>query len=48
MNAIRFLSAPQARRETSPADPHQAFVLLRMVFTIAPIAFGLHRRGCRS
>jgi hypothetical protein len=40
MTVIRNLAAPHAQ-QTSPSGAHHAFVLLRTVFTIAPIAFGL-------
>ena len=43
MTAIRFFSAPDAQREVTPSGAHQAFLLLRTVFTIAPIAFGLDK-----
>jgi len=43
MTAIRFLAAPDAQHQATPSGAHQAFVLLRTVFTIAPIAFGLDK-----
>jgi hypothetical protein len=43
MTAIRFLAAPDAQHQAIPSGAHQAFVLLRTVFTIAPIAFGLDK-----
>ena len=43
MTAIRFFSTPAAQREVTPAGARQAFLLLRTVFTIAPIAFGLDK-----
>lgn len=43
MTAIRLLAAPGARHEVTPSGARQAFVLLRTVFTIAPIAFGLDK-----
>ena len=43
MTAIRFFSAPDAHREATSSGAHQAFQLLRTVFTIAPIAFGLDK-----
>jgi hypothetical protein len=43
MSAIRLLAAPDAQHQVTPARAHQAFVLLRTVFTIAPIAFGLDK-----
>jgi hypothetical protein len=42
MTAIRFFPA-EAVGEASPAGARQAFLLLRTVFTIAPIAFGLDK-----
>jgi hypothetical protein len=42
MTNTRYLSAPDTR-EVSPSGARQAFVLLRTVFTIAPIAFGLDK-----
>jgi uncharacterized membrane protein YphA (DoxX/SURF4 family) len=43
MTVIRFFSAPDAQREATSSGAHQAFLLLRTVFTIAPIAFGLDK-----
>src|SRR5215212_2368549 len=43
MTAIRFLAAPDAQHQATPSGARQAFVLLRTVFTIAPIAFGLDK-----
>ena len=43
MTAIRLLAAPDAQHEVTPSGARQAFVLLRTVFTIAPIAFGLDK-----
>src|SRR3954471_5549388 len=43
MTAIRFSSAHQARGNAGSAGAHQAFLLLRTVFTIAPIVFGLDK-----
>jgi hypothetical protein len=43
MTAIRLLTAPDAHHEVTPSGARQAFVLLRTVFTIAPIAFGLDK-----
>ena len=43
MTAIRFLAAPDAQHQATPSGAHHAFVLLRTVFTIAPIAFGLDK-----
>jgi hypothetical protein len=43
MTAIRFLAAPDAQHQATPSGAHRAFVLLRTVFTIAPIAFGLDK-----
>jgi hypothetical protein len=43
MTATRFFSAPDAQREVTSSGAHQAFQLLRTVFTIAPIAFGLDK-----
>ena len=39
----RFLSATDPHREVTPSGARQAFLLLRSVFTIAPIAFGLDK-----
>jgi hypothetical protein len=43
MTAIRFLAAPDAQHQATPSGARRAFVLLRTVFTIAPIAFGLDK-----
>jgi hypothetical protein len=43
MTAIRLLAAPDSQHEVTPSGAHQAFVMLRTVFTIAPIAFGLDK-----
>jgi hypothetical protein len=43
MTDIRFLAAPDAQHQVTPSGARQAFVLLRTVFTIAPIAFGLDK-----
>lgn len=43
MTAIHSFSAAEAQREASPSGARQAFLLLRTVFTIAPIAFGLDK-----
>jgi hypothetical protein len=43
MTAIRLLAAPDSQHEVTPSGARQAFVLLRTVFTIAPIAFGLDK-----
>ncbi len=48
MTVSRFLSAPtttqgQATSPPTPLGARQAFLLLRTVFTIAPIAFGLDK-----
>jgi hypothetical protein len=43
MTAIRFLAAPDAQHQATPSGARHAFVLLRTVFTIAPIAFGLDK-----
>ena len=43
MTAIRFSSAHQDRGNAGSAGAHQAFLLLRTVFTIAPIVFGLDK-----
>ena len=38
------MTAPATPARTTTADPaHQAFLLLRTVFTVAPIAFGLDK-----
>ena len=43
MTAIRFFFAPDAQGDATSTGAHQAFLLLRNVFTIAPIAFGLDK-----
>lgn len=43
MTALRSFAAPDARHEVTPAGARQAFLLLRTVFTIAPIVFGLDK-----
>jgi hypothetical protein len=45
MTTTRFfsISDAHARGEVTPTGAHQAFLLLRTVFTIAPIAFGLDK-----
>ena len=43
MTAIRFFSASAAHRGVPPSGARQAFLLLRTVFTIAPIVFGLDK-----
>jgi len=43
MTTTRFLSPPDSAREVTPSGAHQAFLLLRTVFTVAPIAFGLDK-----
>lgn len=43
MTAIRLFSSPEADRGASQAGARQAFLLLRTVFAIAPIAFGLDK-----
>jgi hypothetical protein len=43
MTAVRLLAASDAQHEVTPSGARQAFVLLRTVFTIAPIAFGLDK-----
>jgi hypothetical protein len=43
MTSIRLFSTPAAQREVTPSGGRQAFLLLRTVFTIAPIAFGLDK-----
>jgi uncharacterized membrane protein YphA (DoxX/SURF4 family) len=42
MTITRFMSTPDSG-EATPAGARQAFLLLRTVFTIAPIAFGLDK-----
>ena len=43
MTITRFFSAPAAHGEASPSGARQAYLMLRTVFTIAPIAFGLDK-----
>ena len=43
MSVTRFLSASAVQREASPSGAQKAYLLLRTVFTIAPIAFGLDK-----
>ena len=43
MAAIRLLAAPVSQYEVTRSGARQALVLLRTVFTIAPIAFGLDK-----
>jgi hypothetical protein len=43
MTSTRFLAASDSQREVTPSGARQAFLLLRTVFTIAPIAFGLDK-----
>jgi hypothetical protein len=43
MTITRLLAAPDSQREVTPSGARQAFLLLRTVFTIAPIAFGLDK-----
>ena len=43
MTVTRYFSAPAAHSEASPAGVRQAYLMLRTVFTIAPIAFGLDK-----
>ena len=43
MTITRYLSAPAAPDEASSAGVRQAYLMLRTVFTIAPIAFGLDK-----
>jgi hypothetical protein len=43
MTAIGLLAAPDSQHEVTRSGARQAFVLLRTVFTIAPIAFGLDK-----
>src|SRR5215207_10335778 len=40
---MRHFSAPAALGESNPAGTRQAYLMLRTVFTIAPIAFGLDK-----
>ena len=39
----RFLSAPAAHGAASPAGARRAYLMLRTVFTLAPIVFGLDK-----
>ena len=43
MTITRYFSAPAAHGEASPTGARQAYLMLRTVFTIAPIAFGLDK-----
>src|SRR5690349_23834614 len=43
MTVTRYFSAPAAHGEASPTGARQAYLMLRTVFTIAPIAFGLDK-----
>jgi hypothetical protein len=43
MSAIRSLAAPQTQHQVTRTGAQRAFMLLRTVFTIAPIAFGLDK-----
>jgi hypothetical protein len=43
MTITRLLAAPDSQRDVTPTGARQAFLLLRTVFTIAPIAFGLDK-----
>ena len=46
MTGTRFSATPRSQvppREVTLVGAHHAFVLLRTVFTIAPIAFGLDK-----
>ena len=43
MIIARFLAAPDPLREVTPSGARQAYLMLRAVFTIAPIAFGLDK-----
>lgn len=43
MTVTRFFSAPAARGAASPSGARQAYLMLRTVFTVAPIAFGLDK-----
>jgi hypothetical protein len=43
MTALRFLAPAEARPPATAVGTRQAFLLLRTVFTIAPIVFGLDK-----
>lgn len=43
MSITRLLTAPGPQREVTPSGARHAYLLLRTVFTIAPIAFGLDK-----
>jgi hypothetical protein len=43
MTITRFFSAPAIQGAPSPSGARQAYLMLRSVFTIAPIAFGLDK-----
>ncbi len=43
MTITRFLTTPTSRRDVTPSGARQAYLLLRTVFTVAPIAFGLDK-----
>lgn len=43
MSVTRFVSAPAVHGKSSPSGARQAYLMLRTVFTIAPIAFGLDK-----
>ena len=43
MTITRYHTAPAAHGEASPSGARQAYLMLRTVFTIAPIVFGLDK-----
>jgi hypothetical protein len=43
MTMTRLLAAPDHQREVTASGARQAYLMLRTVFTIAPIAFGLDK-----
>jgi hypothetical protein len=43
MTITQLFSAPAAHGEANPSGARQAYLMLRTVFTIAPIAFGLDK-----
>jgi hypothetical protein len=43
MTIIRFFSAPTTQGAPSPSGARHAYLMLRSVFTIAPIVFGLDK-----
>ena len=43
MTLIRFLAPPEAHHDVTASGARHAFLLLRTVFTVAPIAFGLDK-----